>query len=186
MKNLKAFSLAAVMALMALAGAGSASAAEVYSTGVTQPAGTTIAGSLTPGTTWKETSTDTKTTLTTCTGYSYHGTIAPYTGGSVKIDVSSWSLINCSATTDTLSNGSFFVSSTGTVSGEGTVFTVNFGGVSCRYGTGGGTHLGTVSTGALAINAVINEQEPKAFLCPDSTEWTGTTRITVPHDVTVS
>ena len=188
MKRAKTFVLATIVAgaVLAPVGVGSASAAEVYSTGVTVAAGTTVAGSLTPGSTWREWTTDTKTSLDTCAGYTFHGTIQPYSGGDVEIDIDTETWSSCSVTTHTLSNGSLFISSTGTVVGKGEVVTVNFSGVSCRYGTGSGTDLGTLTTGKLSTNAIINEQEPKSFLCPDTTEWIGLINITAPHDATVS
>ena len=72
----------------------------------------------------------------------------------------------------------------GSVSGSGSVVTINIG-VSCRYGTGTGSTLGTLNTGRLLINEVINEQPPKTFLCPDTTRWVASYTFTSPHDLTV-
>jgi len=88
-------------------------------------------------------------------------------------------------TTDTLTPGSLSIAATGLVTGAGSVWTTNFGGVSCRYGTGGGTSLGTLTTGKLVVNAVINEQEPKSFICPDTTKMVANYTVTSPHDLTV-
>lgn len=186
MKYVKMTGLAAVtsMALMALGVAG-ASAAELYSTGVTVNAGTTVSETLDSGTSAVLTTTDTTTLVNTCTGYSYHGTIDTYGSGAVVIQLSSHGPSGCSFTTDTLTNGSLSINSTGTVSGKGTVTTINIG-VSCRYGSGAGTILGTLTTGAVKINAVTNEQEPKQFLCPDTTEWRMNLSFTTPHDASVT
>jgi hypothetical protein len=171
-------------ALVATIGAGTASAAELYSTGVTVNAGIVLKGSLESGTTATLSTTDGKTLVDTCTGGSVEGKINTYTGGDVtgSIEGSTWQ--ECTFTTDTLTNGSLSINASGTVSGSGSVVTVNTG-VTCRYGTGGGTTLGTLNTGKFAINAVINEQEPKAFLCPDTTKWVANYTITNPHDLTV-
>ena len=183
MKYGKMLGLAA-MALMAF-GAGSASAAELYSTKETVPQSTEISGSLESGSSALLTTTDGSTNLDTCTlsGFSATHTTgegeAPVTG---SISSLLWS--ECSFTTDTLTSGSLSIAGNGAVSGSGTVVTVNIG-VSCRYGTGGGTTLGTLNAGKLAINAVINEQEPKTFLCPDTTKWVANYVVTNPHDLTV-
>jgi opacity protein-like surface antigen len=186
MKYVKMLGLAAVAAaaLMAFIGAGTASAAELYSTGVTVNAGTKIEGSLESGTTATLSTTDGKTIVDTCTGSSVNGTVNAYTGGDVTGAISSLTWSGCSVTTDTLTNGNLSINASGTVSGNGSVVTVNTG-VTCRYGTGAGTALGTLTTGKLAINAVINEQEPKAFLCPDTTKWVANYTVTSPHDLTV-
>jgi hypothetical protein len=185
MTYIKLLGLASIAALSVMAAsAASASAAELYSTGVTVNAGTKIELSLESGTTGTFSTTDGKTILDTCTGSSGSGTINSYTGGDVTGAISSLGWSGCSVTTDTLTNGSLSVNASGTVSGSGTVVTVNTG-VTCRYGTGTGTTLGTGTTGKLAINAVINEQEPKAFLCPDTTKMVANYTVTSPHDMTV-
>jgi len=183
MKYVKVLGLAATaaMALMAF-GAGTASATMLYSTGVTLPAGTQVHATMTG--TFHVTTTDEKTLMTTCTSGTIVGSLAYPGGGSPVINISGKTWGGCTSTTDTLTNGSLSISSSGTVTGSSTVITKNFGGVSCRYGYGGGTHLGTLGTGSLSINAVINEQEPKSFICPDTTRWVATYIITSPHDLT--
>jgi hypothetical protein len=185
MRYVKGLGLAVIgtMALL-LVGAGGASAAELYSTEVTVNSGTNLVISLESGTSALLSTTDTKTIVDTCTESKIEGEINPYTGGDVTGNLSLLSFGGCSSTTDVLANGSFKISSKGTVSGSGTVTTVNTS-VSCRYGTGVGTTLGTGTTGKIEINAVINEQEPKAFLCPDTTKWIATYTVTSPHDLDV-
>jgi hypothetical protein len=183
--NPKRLGLAALaaMALMAFLGASSAAATELFAKGETLEAGTTIHGTLTAGTSTLST-TDGKTLVDTCTGSTIDGTTSNAEGEFVNISIGSLTWSGCSVTTDTLTNGSLSISWTeglnGTLTGAGSVVTANFAGVSCRYGTGSGTHLGTVTgtmgnegeTGGLMdVNAVINEQEPKHFICPDTTRW---------------
>lgn len=171
------------MALMAF-GTGSASAAShLYSTGVQVSAGTVLDLTLAAGTSSALTTTDGKTLVTTCTGSTIAGAVTYPAGGDAAISISSLTWSGCSSTTDTLTNGSLSISSTGTVTGSGTVVTKNFGGVSGRYGTGAGTHLGTLNTGKIAINTILNEQEPKSFLCPDTVKWVATYIVTSPHDL---
>lgn len=186
MKHVKSPGLAAMaaMALMVF-GAGSASAAELYSTGVTVNAGTNVVGSLESGTSTL-TTTDGKTIVDTCTGSSVNGTVNAYTGGDATVAISALTWTGCSVKTETLTNGALGVSSLGTVTGTGSVVTVGFGGVSCRYGTGTGTHLGSMGEAKLAFNAVVNEQEPKSFLCPDTTKWVANYTLTSPHALTVN
>jgi hypothetical protein len=189
MKYVKMLGLAAMaaMALMAF-GAGTASATTLYSTGVALPAGTTLHATLEGGTAVLST-TDGKTLVDTCTGSTVHGTTSNTSGTTVTGAISTLSWSGCTVTTDTLTNGTLHVAynaetKVSTVTGSGSVVTVNFGGVSCRYGTGAGTHLGNLGTGTLAINAVINEQAPTSFICPDTTKWVANYLITTPHDVT--
>lgn len=174
-------------ALMAFVGAGTASAANLYSTGIKVNAGTSLHATLASGTSALLSTTDGTSIIDTCPASTVEGEVDSTGGGEVTsaIDTLSWSA-SCSATTDTLTNGTLHVNSTGEVRGTGSVVTVNIG-VSCRYGTGLGTHLGTLNTGKLAINAVIDEQPnaegKKLFLCPDTTKWVANYTITTPHDV---
>jgi len=183
MKYVKMLGLAAMapMALMAF-GAGSASAtSHLYSTGVEVKAGTevhiTLQGSALLSTT------DGKTLIYTCTTRTSTGKVEYPAGGDTIVASTSLTWGGCTATTDTLVPGKYTISSAGTVTGSNTVVTVNFGGVTCRYGTGAGTTLGTLNTGKLAVNAVINEQEPKSFICPDTTKWFASYAFTSPHDL---
>ena len=184
MRTLKGLTVAVIAAAAMLAfGAGSASAAELYSTGATLKAPVTFHISLEPGATSTHGTTDGTSIIQTCTGSRIEGattnTETPIAG---HIGALTWS--GCSFTVDTLTNGSLSISGAGIVSGSGTVWTYNIG-VSCRYGTGGGTTLGTLTTGKLAVNAVINEQEPKQFLCPDTTKWVANYVVTSPHDLII-
>jgi hypothetical protein len=188
MKYIKMLGLAAVAAaaLMAFMGAGTASAAKTLtSTGVKLNAPVSIHAVLTDGVKSPAvlSTTDGKTIVDECEESTVQGATTnsdtPITG---HISVLSWG--KCDVTTDTLTNGDLTIDENGTVTGAGSVVTVNTG-VTCRYGTGAGTHLGTLTTGVLNINAVINEQEPKAFLCPDTTKWVASYTVTTPHDLSL-
>jgi hypothetical protein len=183
MKYVKMLGLAAVAAaaLMAFMGAGTASAAKTLtSTGTPLSAPVTISAE--SGVAILST-TDGSSIVDECEKGTVEGTTTnsdtPITG---HINSLTWD--NCSFTTDTLAggNGDLTIDEAGTVTGAGSVVTVNIG-VSCRYGTGTGTHLGNLETGKLNINAVIKEQEPKQFLCPDTTKWVANYTITSPHDL---
>ena len=186
MKHVKMLSLTAIAAaaLMAFVGASTASTANLYSTGVKLPLGTSIHATLQAGSTAILSTTDGSSIFNTCSASTVEGEVDSTGGATVtgNIDALTWGP-TCSVTTDTLTNGTLHVDSAGTVRGTGSVVTWNIG-VSCRYGTGGGTILGTLNTGKHAINAVINEQEPKAFLCADTTRLTASYTVTAPHDLT--
>jgi hypothetical protein len=164
-------------------GKGGEPVAELYSTGVTLAAKTKIKVSLESGTTALRTTTDGSSILDTCTESTGEGEIASYASGPSLVKLSSTSWGGCAFTTHTLTTGELLIDSSGTVTGQNSVVTENIG-VSCRYGPGGGSHLGTLSTGKVAINAVINEQEPKQFLCADTTKWVANYVFTSPHDLT--
>lgn len=164
-------------------GSGEKAGAELYSTGETVKAKTVIKASLESGTTAAQTTTDGASLVDTCTGSSAEGEVNPYVSETSSVSINSLTWSGCTFTTDTLTNGTLSFNSAGTVTGAGSVVTVYIG-VTCRYGTGTGTHLGTLNTGKLAINAVINEQEPKNFLCPDTTKWVANYAFTSPHDLT--
>ena len=71
----------------------------------------------------------------------------------------------------------------GTVLGKGSKVTLSVFGVSCVYGTGEGTTLGTISSGeapVLAINATLPRIEG-GFLCPSTGTWTANYVVTSPH-----
>lgn len=206
MKYLKMLGLAAIaaMGLMAFLGASSASATVLCSTPVHEgcgewdyAAGTTIHVTLTAGTSaiLEDTSGN---TLVTCTESTVHGTTSNTggTGAAVtgNIGALTWGSAStpCTQTTDTLTNGSLSVEAgagtNGTLSGSTSKVTVSIFGVSCAYGTGAGTTLGTVTGGnpaTVSINAVINKQEG-GFLCPSTTKWTGSYTVTAPKPLYIA
>ena len=78
----------------------------------------------------------------------------------------------------------------GTVTGTGSEVTVLvFGFIDCIYGTGAGTHLGTLSGStaghaSLAINATI-ELQSGGFGCPETTKWVANYTVTTPTGLNV-
>ena len=210
MKYLKMLGLAAVaaMALMAFAGAGTASATTLCKTvpdangnceaAWHYPIGTVIHASQEAGTTaiLEDTSGN---TLVTCTESTIKGTTTT-TGSSTEtvkghISAMIWGSgpTPCTATTDTIALGELEVHAelphgNGTLTGSGSKVTVQIFGVSCVYGTGAGTDLGTVTGGnpaTIDVNAVINRVEG-GFLCPSTTKWTASYVITEPKPLYVA
>lgn len=206
MRNLKILGLAAVaaMALMAFFGASTASALTFcktvpnannecpagwhYGIGTTvhetQKAGTTAVLETTAGEVLITCTTSTFKSHTTTTG----GLNQPVRG-ILTAEIWGSPTTPCTVTVDTISLGEFEVNATsggnGTLVGSGTKVTANIFGVSCVYGTGTGTTLGTMTGGEPAtadVNAVINKQEG-GFLCPSTTKWTGTYVMTEPNPV---
>jgi hypothetical protein len=182
------------IAMWAFAGAGSAGATELFAGKETLKAGATIHASLTGSTTLESTD---GTLVDTCTGGGLEGATSN-TGGegqAVGLEVVSLTWSGCSFTTDTLATGNLSIKWSsglnGTVSGAGMTWTVKYA-VSCRYGTGAGTTLGTITGtsetskhATIDINAVLSEQEPKSAFCPDSTRWKATYAVTSPTGLNI-
>jgi hypothetical protein len=182
MKHLKMLGIA-VMAVMTF-GAGSASAAShLYSTGVQVAAGTELHASLENGTSSVASTTDGKTLATTCSSSTIAGKGEYPAGGDARVSISRLTWGGCTITTDTIANGVLNINSAGTVIGAGTTITKLWGGVTCRYTTGTGTHLGTLNTGRLSINAILLEEAPTSFICPDTIKWVANYTVTSPHDL---
>ena len=200
MKYLKMLGLAAVaaIALMAVVGASTASATQldkVTSGGAkdTLGVGTELHVSTAAGTTLNFTDTA-GNPIDTCKESTVKGSIAKPGGDTTTVNValSVFTWAGCTQTTSTVVIGELeihgiSVTDNGTVTGRNTKWTINVFGVSCVYGFGAGTDLGiltgtTSATGhaTMAINAIINEQEPKQFLCPDSSKLTGSYIVTTP------
>ena len=205
MKYLKILGLAAVaaMALMAFAGAGTASAAGVLCSTATTPCtskwavGTTLEFSLKTGTSAKLTTTDTAT-LATCTSSTLTGTLTENPNATTKNATGSvakagltWG--GCLVTTTTLEGGTLEVEAgsagAGTVRAKGFQITINTGAFgSCTYTAGTGTHLGTLSEGSagtatLSINAVVSKLA--GVLCPPSARWIAEYTLTKPTNTTL-
>ena len=168
---------------------------ELYKGGTTLSAGSTIDATLASGASFGLSTTDGTNIVGTCTGTELQAKTTSTSGVSAEITSLAWS--GCTSTIDTLTNGNVGIShipgtDNGTFVSSGAVWTLMLGGTSCRYGTANGTHLGTI-TGRTSTNdhatadisAVINEQEPKAFLCPDTTKASATLTVTTPtgHNV---
>lgn len=207
MKGLKVLIIAAIAAtgLMAFLGVGMASATALCTTTTTPDCvgdgfeedkygqGTILDFSATGGS-MKGTDSNGQV-ISTCTV----GTIKLFTGnpGSTTETVSgniqqlTWS--GCNQTTDTVANGSFEIhwiegTHNGTVTGKNSQWTTQIFGVSCTYGTGTGTHLGTLTGGAapeLSISTTI-VKTAGGFLCPSTAGWDAEYVLTEPHALFVT
>jgi len=189
MQFVKVIGLAAVAAaaLMAFAGAGTASATVVCSTNTNPctskwPVGTKLSFSLKESSA-KLVTTDEKTTLDTCTASTAEGEVSnagsstttvtgpvtSVTAGGCTFPTSSTQLSKLEAHVGTAPNGTL------TADGE---FRVTFNSVlfgSCVYGVSAGASLGTVTGGAAATftaNAVAKKSTGSEAACPETSKWT--------------
>lgn len=190
MKPLRALGVIALtIAALSLIGTSDASATVLCTnSGCTTAyaSGTTIHYTLKSGTSsiLKDTSGN---TIATCTGSTISSKTTSESGTSISANIESLTWSGCSQTTDTVNNGSLSISwtsgSNGSVSGKGSNVTMTVFGVSCTYGTGEGTTLGTLTGGetpVLAISAVV-PKTAGGFLCPSTGKWTAEYVITEPH-----
>jgi hypothetical protein len=207
MRHLKILGLAAIAALglMALVGAGTASATTL-ATDVAGTAhytkGTVMDLSLKSGTSaLLETTEGAK--IATCTTSTAKGKFEGPVVKTGEVEYVSGTWItgaieeltwgdpegkNCSQPTKTLANGSLEIMKTGAdeaeIVGKNTSTTMSVFGVSCVYGTSAeGNKLGTIKGGEapeLVISAVLPRKEG-GFLCPGSTRATTTYVVTSPH-----
>ena len=204
MKHLRSFGtlLALVLTAVALAGVGTASATELYAGNTTVPAGTTFHITMEPGTSALASDTSLNP-IDTCTTTTVHGTWTTTGSPTTTPLLAISSLTNggagdpCTQATSTLTNGNMEIhhiagTDNGTVTSSGTVVQLTVFGISCNYGTGPGTDLGiltgktnTSEHATVDVNAIINEQEPKKFLCPDTSRWIGSYIITSPTGLNV-
>ena len=196
MKYLKMLGLAAVAAaaLMALVGAGTASADELCTEPAVSnmcPAGkqiTTIHASLVGSAVLEDTEGN---SIVTCTAGTLHADVTTQgtgvSGVSGPITALTWGATgtNCNLPTTTITNGTLDGSAAAgggtTVKATGTRVTVNtilFG--SCVYGPGAaGLDVGAIANGSehLAISTVVNKQSGSG-VCPETTFWTATFTVT--------
>jgi len=71
----------------------------------------------------------------------------------------------------------------GTLTGSGCTVTMLLFGVECKFGLANGTHLGTVTGGAMGtpdIKAVVEKIDGSSILCPDTELWEAKYTITKP------
>ena len=183
MKHLKIMALAAVAAMAFMAFAAGSASADLYTDAaktVKYAKGTTIVSSLAPG--GSAALKSGSSTIATCTGGEVHGTTENETG-TVTGGISSLTWTGCSQTTHTVANGKLSIATNGDVTGSGSQVTLGIFGVSCTYGTGEGTKLGTLSSGetpVLKINANI-AKVAGGFLCPSTGTWEAEYIVTTPH-----
>jgi hypothetical protein len=192
-RHLKIFLLVAAFAALGVFGVGTASATILCTDagcGTVYKAGTAIELTLGSGTSARLTSGG--STIATCTGSMAKGTTSSESGTPLTGTISSLTWSGCSQTTHTVTNGSLsieWISETlnGTVVGSGTQVTVQIFGVSCTYGTGEGTHLGTLTGGEAPLLKIATTVTKTAggFLCPGTAGWDAEYVATEPHAVFV-
>lgn len=191
MKHLKMLGLVTITALgLTMFAGGSAALATTLATDaagtIKYAAGTNIHVTLQSGASamFKDTSGN---TIATCTATTIQISTSNATGTWVPGNNTVVTQSGCSQTTDTIANGSGELMKAGTDEGEivgkGTKVTLGVFGVSCVYGTGEGTKLGTLKGGeapVLSVNATLPRIEG-GFLCPSTGIWIGTFVVTTPH-----
>ena len=115
----------------------------------------------------------------------------------VKGNFEAWTWGGCSTTVDALSLGSLEVhwiagTNNATLTGSGSTWTYDIFGVSCAYGTGTGTDLGTLTGSATSTSkatidvATVISKQQGGFLCPSDVRWTASYVITEPVPLYVS
>jgi hypothetical protein len=204
MKYVKILGLAAVaaMALMAFAGAGTASASTLCQTTVDScpaawdyPTGTAISASLTSASATLEVS---GLTEDTCTTSAVAGTTSNTGSSSETVEgaIGTLTFTNCTNTTKVLAKGNLEVHAdgghgAGILTGKGNrVTVVAFGFISCVANTGTGTNLGTIDEPANATSdavVTVNATIPlEGAGCPANAQWTATYTVTSPTPLYVS
>jgi hypothetical protein len=206
MKLIKILGLAAVAAaaLMALAGAGTASASVLCSTNVWSgcggtawavPNGTVIELSVDPETTpvLEDTAGFVQDTCTesSSSGALTQGTATATAKGTVTAANLKWG--GCTNATKTLTGGTLEIhhiaggaTANGTITASGFEVTVVVLGVTCTFTSGTGLDLGTLTEGKPAtadINAVVTS---KSIFCPTSARWTANYIVTKPANTTLA
>jgi hypothetical protein len=125
-------------------------------------------------------------TIATCTGSTIKGRVANISEATtVSLEELSWPA--CNQTTHTISPGELKIAhiagtDNGTVTGRNSQVTFGIFGVSCTYGFGAGTDLGTLTGGVeptLSFNAVV-AKTAGGFLCSDTVAWTASYKLTQP------
>jgi hypothetical protein len=198
MKNLRSFVLAAVaaMALMVLAGAGSASATALYNGATKMGVGSATTLSLLGA--MKITNTAETETLNECSGSNLKATTTTSGGAGIAVQssISELTWTGCTVPTTTDTNGGLEVG--WTAGTEGTVksnaetsvtFNTIFFGV-CKYGFGKGNHLGMIKSSAAGTATFIATTVAKKlsgtnFACPESEKWTFSYISTTPDNLRV-
>jgi hypothetical protein len=134
-------------------------------------------------------------TLDTCTGSTVESTLADPGSSTttVKSGISTITWAGCTGTTDTLSGGTaelHWISGTnnGTLTTIGTEVTVQTLGVSCIYGSGTATDVGT-TVGGNPGHLTVSAGFPKiggSFVCPSTVVFTGEYVATSPKNAWVT
>lgn len=189
----KIFLVASIAALVLL-GTATASATKLCTgkaCGIVYSAGTTVNLSLKSGTTTRLTSGG--STIATCTGSSISSNTENESGATISANIESLTWSGCGQTTDTLKNGSLSIewisgTSNGTVRASNSEVTVQIFGVSCTFGAGESTDLGTLTGGEeplLQISATV-KKTAGGFLCPSTAGWDAEYVVTEPHSLVVA
>lgn len=182
MKHLK------IPGLVVLAAAAMMSfASSAFATVLTSPSGTEFTGTLTMTVTSGSSLRLQGAGITdTCTESTMSPTISTNTTVA-KGGIKTLSFGKCDATVTVLTNGSLEVKSGGEVITKETQVTYSDFGISCVYGGGTGTKIGTMTGGTPAfIN--ISAKLPKisgSFLCGSTNEWLGQYTVTSPSTLFV-
>lgn len=192
MKHLKMLGLAAIAALglTTFAGAGTASATTLFTN-------SNLTGAYASGTVLHLTQRSGSSViftggsgevLMTCSESTIKGKPSTESGLPIRGTIESFTWGQCTSTFDTVATGELSIEKTGPnegrVAGSGSQWTVNIFGVSCTYGTGTGTTLGTITGGeapTLSIKAVNLTKTAGGFLCPTTTGWDAEYTFTEPH-----
>ncbi|MGN6276334.1 MAG: hypothetical protein ACTHNP_10480 [Solirubrobacterales bacterium] len=199
MKYVKMLGLAAVaaMALMAIVGAGSASATVLCKNNTSSPcsevygANTVVKAKIKSGTSALLENTS-GTIEDTCTESAIQGETANAGSSTTTVESKAIPAANltwgasCTNTTDTTAGGKLEIHAStggnGTVTAKEFKVTINLAGVTCTFGAQTGINLGTFTGGTeptLNINVVVNKVEG-SFLCPGDATWKGTYVVTSP------
>lgn len=194
MKHLKMLGLVAiaVLGLIAFVGAGTASATTLYtSSNLTNPypAGTTFDFTLVQG--HSVTFTNGKgEELDTCSESTFEWKTASESGTPLSGAIEQLGFGGCTTTTIPIALGSLQIEKVGTnegkVVGKGLQATIAIFGVTCTYGFGSGTTLGTITGGTapvLLISGATLVKTAGGFLCPSTAGFDADYIITSPHAV---
>ena len=198
MKYVKTFGLVAMLALAWMAFAGSTASATVLCKTTTTPCGsaygvgTKIVSSLTGSSTLETLG---GTTINTCLATSIESEIQNSGSATATVSGPNISLIagGCTNQTFTLKSGSLEIhhiagTENGTVTGLLAEVTVVSSGVSCVYGAGSGTDIGTLFGGespTIKIEGTVKKTSG-GFLCPAENRWTGEYKVTEPTPLYVA
>src|SRR5262249_22760354 len=150
------------------------------------PAGTTFHATLEAGTT-SELRDANLNTIATCTASTIDGLTENKTGQIVTANVLkegvTWG--GCSQFTATTAGGDLDIEANGDVTGTGFGVTFAIFGVTCTYGFGTGSLLGTIFGGSAPILYISTTVQKVAggFLCPSYARWDANYAITSPESL---
>lgn len=194
MKHLKMLGLGviAAMGLMALVGAGAASATTLFTdSNLMTPyaSGTSFHLTLSSGSSSLFTG-GSGEALITCSVSTIKGKTSNETGTTVSGSIAALTWGSCSTTLDTIKTGSLSIeeisTDEGRIVGRNSEWTYDIFGVSCTYGTGIGTTLGTITGGEapkFSIKSVSLTKTAGGFLCPTTAGWDAEYTFTEPHEL---